>query len=431
MATTQDDRITDLQRAIAELRQERDTARAERDAALAQRDSDYGERIEHQSATIDVLKVMSASPGDAQPVFELIVERARDLCDAYGASVWEYDGTLIHLRASNGVSDDPEVKQAVEAIYPMVPSRERAVGRAILDRQIIRIDDYDADLEISPAMKGITVKSTVLIPLMREGEPIGGLGVGSRERGGFSVSQIELMKTFAEQAVIAISSAETYRALQSRTADLQELLEYQTATSDVLKVISRSTFDLQPVLDTVVQTAARLCDADQVIINRLEGEGWLTVANFGFPPEFEAYLRNRAITYPPNAASVAARASREGRPVHIHDVTTVPSYPDGLHHSGQATNVTGRTAVARRTGDRNPRSRAPEGRAFHRSADRSCQHLCRSGGDRHREQSADHRAARGVGAADCDRRGVTDHQRVTRRPEAGIRRGFREGNSAV
>ena len=250
MATTQDDMIAELQRANAELRQERDTARAERDEALAQRDSDYGERIEHQSGTIDVLKAMSASPGDAQPVFELIVERARDLCDAYGASVWEYDGTLIHLRASNGVSDDPAVKQAVEAIYPMVPSRERAIGRAILDRQIIRIDDYDADPELSPATRGITVKSTVLIPMLRAGRPIGGLGVGNRDRGGFSDRQIELMKTFAEQAVIAISSAETYRTLQTRTSDLQETLEYQTATSDVLKVISRSTFDLQPVVPT-------------------------------------------------------------------------------------------------------------------------------------------------------------------------------------
>jgi hypothetical protein len=123
--------------------------------ALTQRNTEYTERIEHQTTTIDVLKTMSASPGDAQPVFELIVERARDLCDAYGASVWEYDGTLIHLRASNGVSDDPAVKRAVEAIYPMAPSRERAIGRAILAGQIICIDDYDADPEISPAIRAL------------------------------------------------------------------------------------------------------------------------------------------------------------------------------------------------------------------------------------------------------------------------------------
>ena len=138
----------------------------------------------------------------------------------------------------------------------MPPTARAALGRAILDRRINRIDDLEADTGLHPALRRQTAKSAVALPLLRGDVVVGALALGSRNRGGFSDSQVELLKTFAEQAVIAISSAETYRALQTRTSDLQETLEYQTATSDVLKVISRSTFDLQPVLDTVVETAA-------------------------------------------------------------------------------------------------------------------------------------------------------------------------------
>ena len=134
-------------------------------------------------------------------------------------------------------------------MYPMSPSREWPVGRAIMDGQIIHIGDLDTEPGLNPAMRGITAKSSLVVPLMRGEVVIGVLALGSRVCGGFSDSQVELLKTFAEQAVIAITSAETYRALQTRTADLQESLEYQTATSDVLKVISRSTFDLRPVLE--------------------------------------------------------------------------------------------------------------------------------------------------------------------------------------
>ena len=164
---------------------------------------------------------------------------------------------------------------------------------------------------------------------MRGNAVIGAIGMGSREKGGFSDSQIELLKTFAEQAAIAITSAETFRALQTRTTDLQESLEYQTATSEVLKGISRSTFDLQPVLDTVVQTAARLCDAEQAVIYRREGDLVRLVANYGFPPEYEAVARGLGAmpldNFPRN---VGPRAVREGRVVHVHDVAAEPGYAE-------------------------------------------------------------------------------------------------------
>src|SRR5881227_1889952 len=275
MTATPDNAEPDPQQAIAELQRKLDESRAE----LAARNSAYSERIAYQAAANDVLKVMSASPGDPQPVFDLIVERARDLCCGYGATVYQFDGTLIHWRAATGVSDDPSARRVVEAMYPMGPTREWPAGRAIIDRQIIHISDLEMEPGLIPTMRGLTVKSAVLVPLMRGGLPIGVLGLGSRERGGFTDTQIELLKTFAEQAVIAITSAETYRELQQRTSDLQESLEYQTATSDVLQVISRSTSDVQPVLDTVVETAARLCGGDSVGILIREGEVFRLVSS--------------------------------------------------------------------------------------------------------------------------------------------------------
>jgi GAF domain-containing protein len=285
MTATQADTVAELQRANAELRR----ALCERDAAVAQRNSEYGERIAHQAATIDVLKTMSASPGDAQPVLDLIVRHATELCNVPSAGLFEYDGELVHIRSSYRAEAILAASPLATYIklFPMRPTRGSINCRAILDRQIIHVRDLETDRELAGFVRELGHRSHVAVPLIRDGIAIGVIAIAAQEPGGFSDSQIELLKAFAEQAVIAITSAETYRALQTRTSDLQETLEYQTATSDVLKVISRSTFDLQPVLDTVVQTSARLCNADRAAIFRREGDLWRLAVNFGFPPEWK------------------------------------------------------------------------------------------------------------------------------------------------
>ena len=319
MTATQDDMIAELRNTIAALQ-------VRLDAALTQRNSDYDERVKHQAATIDVLKAMSASPGDPQPVFDLITTRARELCGSVASMLFEYDGELLHMRTWGGC--DPAAAESYLRQFPMRPDRSTAVGRAILEQRIVHIRDVAADPEISVTVRMMGVGSTIVIPLQRDGQSLGVIAIGLLTPGGFSDSQIELLKAFAEQAVIAIGSAETYRALQTRTAELQESLEYQTATSNVLQVISRSTFDLQPVLDTVVETAARLCEAEMVMINRLDGDPFRPVANYGYPPELWAHwMAVGPFRLTPDLVAVGPRTLLEGRVVHIHDVAAVPGYP--------------------------------------------------------------------------------------------------------
>jgi two-component system, NtrC family, sensor kinase len=250
MTAPPDDTTTDLHAVIATLREERDAAVARE----GKRDTDYAERAAHQGATVEVLQAIAASPGDPKPVFELIVRRARDLCDAYGASLAQVVDCSIVLRAS--VVADEALAKGHEAIFPRPVATDTLFGRAILAREPIQISEVAADQDL--ALREVTLRSAVraaaAVPLMRDGEAIGAIDIARRQAGEFAQAQIELLQVFANQAVIAINSAETYRALQTRTSDLQETLEYQTAISNVLKVISRSTFDLQPVLTTVAET---------------------------------------------------------------------------------------------------------------------------------------------------------------------------------
>jgi len=293
---------------------------------LAARNSAYSEQIDHQSATIEILKAMSASQGDAQPVFDVIVRRALQICNTDVVVLLEFDGKLVHLRSIHvdETSTSPQTIESYKGIFPQPPSRASVALRAILYGQIIHIPDMAEDSDLSQASRDIGRKGGVAIPLMRDGMVIGSIGLAAKVIGGFSDAQIELLKTFAEQAVIAIRSAETFRELNTRTRDLSESLHQQTATADVLKAISRSAFDLKTVLDALVEAAARLCKADQGNIARERDGVYQRVATYGFSDDYTEYLTTQPVI--PQRGTAMGRALLEGKVVHIPDVRADPEY---------------------------------------------------------------------------------------------------------
>ena len=298
----------------------------ERTEELAARNSAYGERIEHQAATIDVLKAMSGSPGDPQPVFDLITAHAQIIGNADVAALLEFDGRLAHLRSVR--VDAATTPRSVVASYRTCTPPHHHAHRSHSGRFWRggwSISRTWPTISNCPRPRGTSHgRAPLAIPLLRDGVVIGSIGLGAKEVGSFADSEIELLQTFAEQAVIAITSAHTYRELRQRTSDLEELLEYQTATSNVLEVISRSTFDLQPVLDTLIETAVRLCAADMAQIYRREGEVYRTAASFGISPEYEAFMRDRS--FAPGRGTVIGRSALDGRVSHVADVASDPEY---------------------------------------------------------------------------------------------------------
>ncbi len=299
----------------------------ERTATLAERNREYGERIEQQSATIDVLKAMSASPDDAQPVFDLITRRARELCNSRGASIYEYDGELVHVRSTAAFGGvDPVASSGFAAAFPMAPTRGTIAGRAILDKRVVHVRDMDVDPDLLPIVRDLVVrhagvKSVLAIPLLRDGVAIGAFLMNANNAGGFSDSQVALLQTFAEQAVIAIISAETYRELQERTAALAarnsefgERIDQQAATIDVLKVMSASPGDAQPVFRLIVERARAFCEADGATLALLAGDMLHLQAYSGFfNQEYETVF--------PQPVS---RATMFGRAILARDVVQAP-----------------------------------------------------------------------------------------------------------
>ncbi len=299
-----------------------------RTAALAQRNSEYGERIEQQSATIDVLKAMSASPGDPQPVFDLITQRASELCNGAGVALFEFDGKLVHFRTVSEVTIDPEAKARYLAMFPMVPTRASITCRAILERQVVHVPDLQGDPELDSVVKALGMRAQLSVPLMQEGSPIGVITLVN-STGPFTDSQIALLRTFSEQAVIAIGSAETYRELQARTAALAqrnseygERIEQQSATIDVLKAMSDSPDDTQPVFDLITRHAAELCES-RAGLWEFDGTLLHFRAGYGTAPEATAAFA-RQFPRPADSGTVAGRSILERRVIHVPNVAADP-----------------------------------------------------------------------------------------------------------
>ena len=262
----------------------------QKNEALAQAHAQVTEALERQTATSEILGVISSSPTDVRPVFQAIAQNAVALCGGLGAVVLRYDGALLHVAAHHNVS--AEAIAMVERAYPRRPARDYPPGRAFLDRTVVHVPNLREATEFAASTaRERGAASFLAVPLLREGEAIGVIGLARDIIGSFPSQQITLLQTFADQAVIAIENVRLFTELQEKNraltqahAQTTEALDQQTATSEILRVISSSPTDLQPVMDTIVENAARLTDAEHALIGRADGNLIRWLAFYGAPP---------------------------------------------------------------------------------------------------------------------------------------------------
>jgi GAF domain-containing protein len=284
------------------------------------------ESLQQQTATADVLKVISRSATDVQPVFETIARSAVDLCGATYGIVFRYDGELITMAAHHNLDD--AALEAVHRIWPMRPDNRTVMGRTILKRNVVHVPDVESEPSLTFAAAhraALGIRTYLGVPMLRDGNPIGAIALYRREVALFSERQIELVKAFADQAVIAI---ENTRLLD----ELRESLQQQTATADVLKVISSSTGELQPMFQAMLENAVRICGAKFGNLWLREGDAYRIGATHGAPPAYVDFLRTEQVFLPKPGIGLGQLAKTK-EVYHLADLTAVATYGDRLREA--------------------------------------------------------------------------------------------------
>ena len=303
----------------------RNFAAAGHETEVARLTRELNEASERQTATAELLSLIASSPNDAQPVFDMIAKSSRRLCKAQFCYVFRFDGELVHFAAQSGYASTPEV---LLMGYPLPPGHTSAATRSILTGAIEQIPDIleDPDYGHRSQAKTLDYRSIVAVPMLKDGRPLGTIAMARSQIGIFPDWQIDLLRTFAAQAVIAIENTRLLNELRQHTIDLREALEQQRATADILGVISSLPADVQPVFDTIVRNFVSLCGGIMGAVYTFDGELVYFAGGYGFSPEQLAGINAKYPVRSDDSSVISARAILAKAPVHIQDIICDPDY---------------------------------------------------------------------------------------------------------